>query len=223
MASYLLKSLRAFQGEHIPPTYPLAPMPDPSTLRQPCEDNGEPLVDLEGFIPTFNAYAALQILRPRPIKVRAGVARRLHDVCAELPEPFGLVILDGWRTIAEQNQLRAHYQVESQFVASTSSDRIRPPHTTGGAVDLTLSYNGGPPLALGTDYDDFTDAARLDSLEGTDQTAARDLRRLLASALIQGGGFAPFAPEWWHWSYGDDVWAALNGRPALYDIHAGDS
>lgn len=35
-------------------------------------------------------------------------------------------------------------------------------------------------------------------------------RRLLAAALLENG-FAPLPAEWWHWSYGDQQWAAFHG------------
>ena len=58
-----------------------------------------------------------------------------------------------------------------------------------------------------------TDAAHLLALEsvGDDDEAhrrvARDLRRLLGQVLT-GAGLAPYPLEWWHWSYGEQRWAA---------------
>ena len=45
----------------------------------------------------------------------------------------------------------------------------------------------------------------------------RRLRRLLASALL-AQGFVSYSYEWWHWSFGDDVWGVANGRPSLYEV-----
>ena len=45
-----------------------------------------------------------------------------------------------------------------------------------------------------------------------------DNRMLLLAAMLQAG-FAPTIAEWWHFSYGDRVWAYFyNQTQALYDI-----
>ncbi len=94
------------------------------------------------------------------------------------------------------------------------------PHVTGGAVDLTISYNG-IPLALGTDFDEFTPAAATDwyethAVKGADAVLIRDLRRMFGNAMLKAG-FAPYQQEWWHWSYGDRYWAYQQHQPhAIY-------
>jgi D-alanyl-D-alanine dipeptidase len=30
--------------------------------------------------------------------------------------------------------------------------------------------------------------------------------------------FAPYPLEWWHWTYGEDVWAQTTGGNAIYDV-----
>lgn len=190
----------------------------PPTRRQLINDPvSDPLVSLADWdIPNLDAYAELDILPPRILKARGQVGIRLLAVRNSLPDGFDLVVLDGYRTLAEQQALIDHYQAASEFVASTSPDAMRPPHTTGGAVDLTLSWHG-EPLAIGTDYDAFEPEATLEVFELGPDSAVRRLRRLLAGRMTQAG-FARYSPEWWHWSYGDDVWAAKAGRCALYEI-----
>ena len=97
---------------------------------------------------------------------------------------------------------------------------MRAPHTTGGAVDLTLGWDG-KALAMGTDYDAFEEEAALDFYEdGADQRLLT-LRRILFNAMT-GAGFAPYWTEWWHWSFGDDKWAWSKGVNALYEVVASD-
>ena len=73
----------------------------------------------------------------------------------------------------------------------------------------------GVPLSLGTPFDEFTPRAHLTALDDVpdDHPDAldRDLRRLLFDSMTEAG-FAPYAQEWWHFSYGDRDWARWHGR-----------
>jgi zinc D-Ala-D-Ala dipeptidase len=203
----------------VPAGSPLASVVSPPTARQPCLGLDEPFA-LVDAVEVTDAYAALGILPPRPARVRREVHTRLGHAGALLPDGFGLVVLDATRTTEEQRVLLDHYGKlgpTGGYVASLDADAMRPPHLTGGAVDVTLSWRGRP-VGLGTDFDSFRDEAHLHAFEN-DEGVVRDLRRLLASVLA-GAGFAPFELEWWHWSYGDDVWASARGCEARYDVPA---
>jgi D-alanyl-D-alanine dipeptidase len=194
---------------------PITPIPD---RRQPCDAVDEPLHPISGVM-KLDAYQKLGILPARNLVLRKGVLARLGHARRRLPPEFDFVVLDAWRSFDEQRSLLRHYSGRGPtkgFVASVDPDAIRPPHTTGGALDLTLSWRG-LALALGSDFDSFTDDALLHAFEAQDSKVRR-LRRMLAGAL-HAAGFAPYELEWWHWSYGDDVWAAANHRAAIYDIH----
>lgn len=203
--------------EEVPEQPPLPPVQGVPDRRQHCVGVEEDLVPVKD-LRFLDAYAELGILPARRLLLRSSVVERLQGARRRLSAPFDLLILDGYRTIAEQQRLLLHYQgvgPTDGFVASLDADAIRPPHTTGGAVDLTLSRDG-VPLALGTDFDAFDDAARLHAFESL-PGIVRELRRMLAWCLLTSG-FVPYELEWWHWSYGDDVWAASTGQAALYDV-----
>ena len=198
------------------PRCPALPAPrQPPAGRQPCDDITDPLQKITG-VQTIDAYAELRILPPRLAQLRGQTRGRLQKADAALPGPFSLVVLDTWRTMGQQQALRDHYRAKDEHVASVDPAAMRPPHTTGAAVDLTLGYRGAA-LALGTDYDAFSDEARLSAFEDHPDDDRCMLRRLLGWVML-GAGFAPYEPEWWHWSYGDDVWASANGCNALYEI-----
>ena len=155
--------------------------------------------------------------------VRSEVARRLVEVVEGLPEPFGLAIFDAWRDPRLQELLyeRAYNSEDPPppgFVALPSDDPGTPtPHSTGGTVDLTLSWEG-TPLALGTDFDEFSELAFADALEGPSgesERVSRDLRRMLVSTM-HSRGFVVLAREWWHFEYGTRLWSAVLDRPVRY-------
>ncbi len=187
-------------------------------VRQPCVNASEPL-NILSDLALLDAYSILGVLPARPTRLRSGVITRLMAAEALLPSGFTIVVLDGWRCLQEQQRVLKYYGSQASelgFVAPVDPAGARPPHTTGGAVDLTLCWQG-MALGLGTDYDAFVEAARLEMFEDGSDELLRRLRRLLANVL-DACGMICYKSEWWHWSYGDDVWAAANGRDAIYEI-----
>lgn len=192
----------------------------------------EPLVPVEDpRIRVLGAYwhEGWPFARPGAF-VRSEVLARLRSALDCLPHGFGFAVWDAWRDPRLQELLyeRAYADpwLPPGFVHEPSSDPARPsPHTTGGTVDLTLTWRN-VPLGLGTGFDAFVPRAFARSLEGPDAVAAdrlpRDLRRLLRSAMT-ARGFVQLASEWWHFEFGTRLWAAVTGRDALYGGHAGPS
>lgn len=150
--------------------------------------------------------------------LRAEVYQRVVRAVEALPEGFGFAIFDAWRPLPLQAELfDAAYTdpgLPPGYVADPVADRRHPPpHLTGGTVDITLTFEG-IPLALGTDFDDFTAAAATRSLEGT-AGIERELRRLLYHSL-HAVGFVVLDCEWWHFEYGTPRWAGIVGAQPIY-------
>jgi len=158
-----------------------------------------------------------------------------------------LAIFDGWRplavqqfmvdtTIAEQckrvdldpgspSAERDRIVAEvSRFWAPPSEDPATPPpHSTGAAVDLTLALADGTPLEMGGAIDAI---GAVSEPEHYAQLAADDPggdaalwhhRRRLLNDVMAESGFARHPNEWWHFSYGDQLWAWLQQQPvAIY-------
>lgn len=171
--------------------------------------------------------------------MREGVAKRLQDVNAQLGlAHLELHVFDAWRpqavqsyfhdtwlpsafrqrdpTISDDELLR---KVETYWAAPSKGPHAPAPHSTGGAVDLTIRWRGGDPLWMGSLFDDASPIARTDHFEGAAEpfsfTAeeARANRRLLYW-LMTAAGFASNPSEWWHFSFGDQMWAQTTGAPA---------
>jgi D-alanyl-D-alanine dipeptidase len=108
-------------------------------------------------------------------------------------------------------------EVERYWSAPSSDENSPAPHATGAAVDLTLRWKDGEVLWMGSLFDDVTQLAGRDRFESlaadnfsfSDQEA-RANRRLL-HWLMTEEGFAGHPDEWWHFSWGDQMWAALSG------------
>ncbi len=150
--------------------------------------------------------------------LRESAMERLAAVAGSLPPRFGLAVFDAWRSLELQTELyEAAYSdpgLGSGFLAPPDADpAVPPPHLTGGTVDVTLTFDG-TPLALGTAFDDSTEAARIDSFEQT-PGPDRDLRRMLFWRMCEAE-FVVFDGEWWHFEYGTRRWAAIRGCDPIY-------
>ena len=182
-------------------------------------ENDEPLVMVDDHLPCLRCYRNRGW--PGTLEttwLRATVVESLATVSEGLPEGFGLAVFDGWRSMTTIRALYAHYYgpgstLTPGFLADPDRPGLVPPHLTGGAVDLTLTWNG-TALSLGTPFDEFTERARLRYLEadGDSHEPDRSLRRLLHHTMTSQG-FAPYSEEWWHFSLGDPDWAAFHGAP----------
>ncbi len=113
-------------------------------------------------------------------------------------------------------------EVERYWAAPSDSAESPAPHATAAAVDLTLRWKDGEPLWMGSLFDDATALAHRDRFEKLDaenfsfsDQEARANRRLLHWLMLEQG-FAGHPDEWWHFSWGDQMWAALTDAPAAH-------
>ncbi|WP_269606862.1 M15 family metallopeptidase [Prochlorococcus marinus] len=106
-----------------------------------------------------------------------------------------------------------------RFWAKPSSDPLMPPpHSTGAAIDLTLADITGKALDLGGEIDfigpeSSPDFYKKDSFMMPDSKyhVFQDRRSLLFSVMEQAG-FVQHPNEWWHFSYGDQLWSWLTKK-----------
>jgi D-alanyl-D-alanine dipeptidase len=176
--------------------------------------------------------------------VRESVARMLAAADSRLAEAgLRLFLHDAWRPRAVQAffydqwmprelirrrpdlQGEALQQEISRYWAAPTMDPSSPaPHETGGAVDLSVVWrDDGQPLWMGSLFDDPTSLANTDHFEHARGDAfgsfsdeeARANRRLLYHVMTDAG-FMNHPDEWWHYSFGDQMWAKMSGRAAAH-------
>ncbi|WP_115082204.1 M15 family metallopeptidase [Synechococcus sp. N32] len=174
-----------------------------------------------------------------PFQLRLGVVQRLLDAQQQLVEHdprLRLSIFDAWRPIAVQAFMVDHSITElcrergvearsghvfdqvvadvGRFWAAPSRDPATPPpHSTGAAVDLTLSSSDGTPLAMGGEIDAIGAVSEPQHYAGREDSEARcwHQRRKLLAEVMGAAGFAQHPNEWWHYSFGDQLWAWRKG------------
>ncbi|MBG0828701.1 M15 family metallopeptidase [Planomonospora sp. ID67723] len=202
-------------------------MSDPRISSIPVEERGEPLTDLRP-VPDLLLDGRLADPDGAYAHLRQGHVERLLRAQKHLPDGLRLLIVEGYRPLALQEQyFRAYagrlreanpdWSDEHLYVQASRS--LSPPHigphVCGAAVDLTLCTRDGIELDMGTEVnaspEESDDACYTDAGNITPQ--ARRNRAVL-SEVLTGAGFVNYPTEWWHWSYGDRYWAWSTGAPA---------
>lgn len=213
-------------------------LPDASSIKIiPIDD---PLVCISDTFQDIMVFQSKYFERGIPgaikqVYVRKTVSDMLLTAARSLPAGCKLKIFDAWRPIAVQRALFDAYcssllhafrdsgkseaelkKKASLFVSYPSEDPNRPfVHATGGAVDLTIVDAAGNELNMGTEFDDFSDAAHTVFFENTSFHEIRDNRRLLYNTMLSAG-FTNYPSEWWHYDFGDRFWAAMTNRESVY-------
>ncbi|PZG14017.1 dipeptidase [Micromonospora craterilacus] len=199
---------------------------DPRVAAVPGADDGEPLIDLRQ-VPELRLDGRAADAAAAYARLRKGVVDRLLTAQNALPDGLHLLVIEGYRPYQAQLDIftgyhdelrRSHPEWSPERVYEETTKFVSPvevaPHSTGGAVDLTLCTGDGTELDMGTAVDATPEASRNACFTAapTISAVARRHRRILVGALT-GAGLVNYPTEWWHWSYGDRYWALLTGAP----------
>lgn len=176
---------------------------------------------------------------PPECHLRQGVYERLLQAAQQLPKGLRLVVLDGWRPFSVQQHLydtlinlmeHRFPEMDSSKIHSEARNLVSPPstattspspHLTGGSVDITLADSCGRLLNMGTQFDEASPLSFTASFEHRNdltpaQQQARDNRRVLYN-IMTNAGFTNLPSEWWHFDYGNQLWAWCSDNPeAIY-------
>jgi D-alanyl-D-alanine dipeptidase len=82
-----------------------------------------------------------------------------------------------------------------------------PPHSTGAAVDITLVNDIGEVVDMGSPIDEMSDRS-LPEYYHHSHPEYHAHRQLLRDVMLKAG-FQRNPREWWHFSFGDQMWAWL--------------
>ncbi len=171
-----------------------------------------------------------------PWQLRSGVYERLKTASRSLSQShpgWSLHLFDAYRPIAVQNDMvrleflawskgrheadlsekerdRIYQKVYRIWAVPSDDPATPPPHSTGAAMDLTLTDSSGREVWMGSPIDENSDRSNPDYFKILDPVA-HDHRRVLCEAM-ESAGFTRHPEEWWHFSYGDQMWAWLTSH-----------
>lgn len=167
-------------------------------------------------------YAAYRADHPEydGVYVRSELLKRLEKAANSLSEPYKLVIRAGHRPLAVQKRLLhdAIQDYKDEHADASNEEALQharlyvsdpaiklPPHCCGAAVDVELlDAASGRYVDFGSPLNE--DSAR-SHLHFNKITPQQEANRLLLIVTMLKAGFSSYYPEWWHYSYGDEVWA----------------
>ena len=175
-------------------------------------------------------YFELGFSKESVIWGRFAVLRRLRNVLKLIPENYGFIVWDVYRTREVQGRLfewmRNEIKKRSPLLSDTENynetlkymsapskvgDDYCPPHLSGGAIDLTFfDINSGLELDMGTVFDDCTNRASRDFFNEKQNLSDADTliktRRNLLRDSMEAVGFTSYLHEWWHFDIGNVFW-----------------
>ena len=179
-------------------------------------------------------------------KLREEVINRLVKVNDYLisKSSFNLLIYDSWRPLevqefmfkraflleCEKSDIDISFEniksypsilkkVEKFWAYPSYDTRCPPPHSTGGALDVCLSDKDGNLVEMGSMVDqmDETSNPYFYANIKNEEAIIWNSRRNLLREIMTKFGFAQHPNEWWHFSYGDQLWAWKNKKEnAMY-------
>jgi D-alanyl-D-alanine dipeptidase len=197
-------------------------------VKIPTRDNGEPLVDIFKVCPDLRwAPQSPRWSFPRSGLARETVAFQLRTAQSLLPRGMRLQIVGAFRSFEIQEKMyhaaRAELAAQhpdwdedllTEYINVFSAPPILetpPPHTTGGAVDLSIIDADGERLDMTSPYELGWDSAPM-NVPGLSEIARAN--RVLLAQVLNDSGITNFPGEWWHWSWGEPGWALRTGAPA---------
>jgi len=106
---------------------------------------------------------------------------------------------------------KAVYEI---WAVPSLDEKTPPPHSTGAAVDVTLVDDAGQIVNMGSPIDEMSERSHPDYYANNDHPEAQQYhgyRQLLRDVMLKAQ-FQRNPREWWHFSFGDQMWAWLNNQ-----------
>ena len=202
--------------------------PEDVTIRE----NFEPLIKLNPTEFDLKPQYFKRGLTDDPsVWLRETIVEKLRAVKSMLSDDWNIRIWDGWRPIELQAKLYEEYlQQVKKKNPSLNDSEVRlalkgyiyppitnppPPHSTGGAIDMTLVNEKGEAVNFGTGFDDLSERANVDYFDRHTPSTKGDTEakqnRIKLFYLMELQDFVVNPKEWWHFAYGTPSWAAKKG------------
>ncbi len=206
---------------------------DEQLMKVPVKENNERLVNLRNYnkdliITIEEESRKVQNLKDDECFIRESVAIMLSQVQSMLPRGLFLKIIDGYRLMEAQKKIYKQVflemkekfpnlddkQIEKETDKFVANPKIIPPHTTGGAVDLTIVDENLKELNFGTKVNEISEKSATKFPFESEEVKRN---RKLLNKIMKKAGFVNYPLEWWHWSFGDRIWGFYKKKTSIYN------
>ncbi len=161
-------------------------------------------------------------------RIRTEIRQRIEKASKTLPDGLTFMIYEAYRSRQQQQRLwdpvyaklkHENPQWHADDLYTEASRWISPPdgfgsgHQAGAAVDITLATLDRHPLDMGTKMNEKSTPLTMTASPVADNIRLN--RDILISTLARFG-LVNYPDEWWHFSYGDRLWAEVIGRTQAF-------
>jgi|SRR3989344_2251853 len=188
-------------------------------------ENNEPVVEVKET-EKIKLLTGHKFLQPF---LRKSVNDLLINASNNLPPDYKLLIVTCYRSIEMQKEMYRNRKIQlakkyplrmifqyPKWIKIVNTYTAPPggsPHHTASAIDLTLIDSNENRLDMGTSLIDFGVKVHMENdLITQDQ---KENRKILRDAMTKAG-FAYYPLEWWHYCYGDRMWAAYTNQTECF-------
>ena len=189
-----------------------APYKDKTSIWKLREEVVNRLVKVNDYLISKNSFYLLIYDSWRPLEVQEFMFKRAFLLeCEKLDIDASLKNMKSYPSILKK--------VEKFWAYPSFDSRYPPPHSTGGALDVCLSDKEGNLVEMGSKVDQMDESSNpfFYANKKNEEAIIWDSRRNLLREIMTKFGFAQHPNEWWHFSYGDQLWAWKNKKEyAIY-------
>lgn len=161
--------------------------------------------------------------------LREEVCKKISEAQRQLPKGLRFLLYEAYRPLSRQIELwdsvlvqirnenpewtatQCEEEVDTKYVANPHG--FGSGHLAGAAVDITLCTSTGEELFMGTRVQEFCSLTPTASFEI--KGVERERRNLLRKTL-EAVGVMNFPSEWWHFCYGDRLWAEITHQDKAF-------
>lgn len=212
----------------VPSSEPIVPIPNPEfdlVTPHPYKKIGAPYGDRSPFYVRSGVLEKLRQAQSKLRSIKPGWRIQIFDAYRPVAvQQFmvdyalqELLTVKGLANAATELERSQALQEVYQFWAVPNLDPLMPPpHSTGAAVDVTLVDELGQAIDMGSEIDEISARSFPDHFVGTIEGNQFDQNRQLLNFVMTSADFARHHHEWWHFSWGDQLWAWTVMRSMAY-------
>ena len=189
-----------------------APYQDKTSIWKLREEVVNRLLKVNDYLISKNGFYLLIYDSWRPLEVQEYMFKRAFLLeCAKMDIDSPFKNMNNYPSILKK--------VEKFWAYPSFDSKLPPPHSTGGALDVCLTDKCGNIIDMGSNVDQMDESSIPNFYEkvNNDEAIIWNSRRNLLRDIMSKFGFAQHPNEWWHFSYGDQLWAWKNKKEnAIY-------